>query len=70
MQFELAGFELGHVRSFLDEMIQAIAFFVDDGEKFFLLRGVIGLAGEKIGDGSLDGSERSAEIVGDGIEQR
>src|SRR5713226_9427908 len=70
MQLEFAGFELGHVGGFFDEMIQAVALFVDDGEKFAVLRRLRGGGTEQIGYAGLDGREWGAEIVGDGIEER
>ena len=69
IEFDFAGFELGHFAGFFDEMVQAIALFVDDREKFFAL-GRIGILGsEEAADGGFHGGERRAEVVGDGIEQ-
>jgi hypothetical protein len=38
MQFNLVGVELSHFRRLADQSIQPIAFLVDHGEQFPLLR--------------------------------
>ncbi len=69
IELDFAGFELGHFAGFFDEMIQAIALFVDDGEEFFALGWVGILGGQKAADGGFHRGERRAEVVGDGVEQ-
>ena len=70
LEFDFTGVQARHFTGFADQAIQAIGFFIDDGEKFLAL--AVGDAGvrEQVGDGGLDGSERGAQRVGDGIEQR
>ncbi len=72
MQFEFTGFEAGHFGGLFDEMIQAVAFLVDDGEQFLAVMriDVAQVPGrEQAGDRGFDGGQRSAEIMGDGIKQ-
>jgi len=70
MQLNFSGFEPGHFRGFFHQPIQAITLFIDDSEKFMLLGISRRTGSEKIGGGSLNGSERRAEIVSNGIQER
>ena len=73
VQFEFAGVEASHFGGVTNELIQPIAFFVDDGEKFAgpsVMRFKTGFrSGKQAGDGDLDGSKGSAEVVGNGVEK-
>jgi len=68
IEFEFAGFELGHFAGFFDETIQTVALFVDNGEEFATLRGIGMLGSQKAADGGFHGGERGAEVVSDGVE--
>ena len=49
--------------------VEAIGFFVDDGEQLLALCFVEVVIGEQAGDGGFDTGEWSAQFVSDGIEQ-
>lgn len=70
IQFHFAGIQLSHLGGFADQAIQAIAFLVDDDEQLVLLAIVEATIGEQVRCRGFDGSERGAEGVGDGIEER
>ena len=38
LQMDFASFEASHFSSLFDEMIETVALFIDDGEKFELVR--------------------------------
>ncbi len=67
VHFDLLGVELRYFDGFRDEPVEAVTFFVNDGEEF---DGLLGSdAGcEKRGCGALDGGERRAQLVGDGVD--
>src|SRR5208283_3256204 len=69
MQLKLPAFQLGHLGCFLDQMVQTVALFIDDGQKLLLLRTLRLLRAKQVGDRGLDGGERRAKVVRDGIEQ-
>ena len=70
MQFEFTGVEASHFSGVTDELIQAVALLVDDGEKFVRLVDRWPREWKKASDRNFDGSERSAEVVSDGVEER
>src|ERR1700739_2218361 len=55
LKLDRAGFEPGHFRGFLDEVIEAVALRVNDGEKFLLLGSFGGGRGKKIGGCGFNG---------------
>ncbi len=67
-KLELAGIQASHLGGVADQLVEAVAFLVDDGQQLVGLGSGFG-GREQAGDGCLDGSERSAEVMGDGIEQ-
>src|SRR5260370_17865339 len=69
MQFDFTGFELGHLRRFLDQVVKAVTFFVNDGEQFARLRWIRGGRGKEAGHSRFGGSKRSPKVVRDGIEE-
>ena len=69
MQLELAALQLGHLGCFLHQMVQTIALLIDDRQKLLLLRILGLLRAEQVCDSGLDGGERRAKIVRNGIEQ-
>src|SRR5258708_39746597 len=69
MQFYLTGFELGHLRRFLDQVVKAVTFFVNDGEQFASLRWIRGGRGKEAGHSRFGGSKWSAKVVRGGIEE-
>ena len=68
-EMDLVGVELRHLDGLFDEVVEAVGLFVDDGEEFGAGLSVEGLLGEERADGGLDGGERRAKFMGDGVEQ-
>ena len=69
IEFEHSGIELRHLRCLAHQTVQAIGLFVDDGQQFASALVVESGARQQSRDAGLDGSQRSAELVRDRIEQ-
>src|SRR5229473_5265096 len=69
MQLNFTRFESCHLSGFLDQMIQAVTFFINYREQFAALGWIRGRWGEEAGHRSFDGGEWCAKVVRDGIEQ-
>ena len=53
LQMNFASFEASHFGGFFDEVIEAVALFIDDGEKFELVGVPFGGRSEKVRDRSF-----------------
>ena len=70
IEFEHARIELRHLRGLAHQPVQAIRFFVDNRQQFAAPLLIKGRARHQSRNAGLDGSQRSAELVRDRIEQR
>ena len=70
MQFDFTRFEPRHLGSLFDEVVQPVAFLVNDGQQFVSLRSRNFPAGKQACYRRFHGGQGRAEIVRDGIQQR
>src|SRR5437016_3752496 len=65
----LSRFQLGHLASFFDKVIQAVALLIDDRQEFVGLWGIELGGCQKTRHRGLHRGQRSAKVMRDGIEQ-
>ena len=70
LQFKFSRFQLGHLRSFLDQAVQPIALFVNDSKQLMSLFWIGMRSGQQIGRGGFDGRQGRPEIMGNGVQKR
>src|SRR6202034_4650148 len=69
LKMYFARVQPGHFDGLADDAVDAVAFFVDDNQKFAPLPLVESQVFEQACCGGLDGREWSFEIMGDGIQK-
>src|ERR1700676_804096 len=70
LQFNISGFESRHFSRLANETVQSVTLLIDDVKELVPLHLVESGAGKKTGNRSFHGSERSSEVMRNGVQQR